>query len=110
MVDPTWTKTCPCGAEVSVNLLGQHHHTDCEFSPLHPGCCDDPVVRRLWYFTAAAGTRCETCGTTWGGSLREKVSAMASHLIDDYNVERKARGEIYDSNLRAIQRNADVQL
>lgn len=109
MSDPTWTKTCPCGAKVSINLLGQHHHTDCEFNPHHPGCCEDPKVRRLWYFTATAGTRCESCGTTWGEELTEKLSAMASHLVDDYNIESSARGEIYGSNLRVIKRSVGVQ-
>lgn len=105
MVDPTWTRTCPCGKEVGINALGQHHHTDCEFDPLHPACCGDSHIRRLWYFSAAAGTRCEACGATWGTHLGEQVSAMASYLVDDYNIEREARGEIYSSNLRALQQS-----
>jgi hypothetical protein len=105
MVDATWSRTCPCGAKVRVNLLGQHHHTDCEHNPLHPGCCSDPSVKRLWYFDGSAGTRCESCGETWNETLRKKVSAMASHLVDDYNIEPKARAVIYQQNRKAITRS-----
>lgn len=107
MVDPTWTKTCPCGAEVSVNMLGQHLHTDCDYDPLSPGCCEDPQVTRLFYWTPDPGTRCENCGETWLGPLKDRVEAMASRLVDDWNIERAARGEIYRSNLRAITPEID---
>lgn len=86
-----------------MNQLGQHHHTDCEFNPLHPGCCSDPSVKRLWYFNGSAGTRCESCGKTWDETFSEKVTAMASHLVDDYNIERKARAVIYQQNRQAIK-------
>jgi hypothetical protein len=104
MVDPTWTRTCPCGEKIRVNQLGQHHHTDCEFDPIHPSCCSDPSIKRLWYFNGSAGTRCESCGETWGEDLSEKVSAMASSLINDYDIERSARAVIYQQNRRAIKR------
>lgn len=65
MVDPTWTRTCPCGAKVSVNLLGQHHHTDCEYDPVTPNCCTDPNLRRIEYHDPDSGVECENCGETW---------------------------------------------
>lgn len=65
MVDPTWIHTCPCGAKVRVNQLGQHHHTNCEFDPLSPGCCPEPELRRDEYHTHESAVTCQTCGETW---------------------------------------------
>lgn len=108
MVDPTITRTCPCGTKVDINQLGQHHHTDCEYDPLHPNCCSDPSIQRLWYFQPDAGTRCENCGKTWGTKLDEKVTAMASHLVDDWNIERKARALIFHQNRRLIEHELEA--
>jgi hypothetical protein len=102
MVDPTITKTCPCGTKVSVNQLGQHLHTDCEFDPTTPGCCGNPCVTRIWSAHPAAGTRCKNCGKTWGAVLEEKITGMASHLVDDWNIEMEARRNIVQQNRRAI--------
>lgn len=104
MVDPTWTYTCPCGEKVDVNMMGQHHHRDCEYDPLHPGCCDDANIRRLYFWTPEPGTRCENCGESWLGPLSARLKAMANRLVDDYNIERKARAEIVRMNHRAILR------
>lgn len=105
MVDPTWIHTCPCGERVRVNQLGQHSHTDCEHNPLHPGCCNDPSLRRIWYANPTSGVRCENCGKVWDGDPETKVKAMASHLVRDYEVPTgPIRGEVQLSNERAIRK------
>lgn len=103
MVDPTWTRTCPCGAKVSVNQLGQHHHTDCEYNPLSPGCCDDSQVRRRFFWRGDAGTRCENCGEEWPGTPLAVREAIAADLVDGFDVGVGPRNEIMESNLRVLK-------
>lgn len=104
MVDPTWTRTCACGAKVNVNQLGQHHHTNCEHNPLNPGCCDDPAPRREFYHAANAGVQCDNCGHRWPGDRRAYLEALAHHLTIDWTFDvRQARGVTYRSNLRLVE-------
>jgi len=61
-------------------MLGQHHHTECEHDVLHPGCCDDPSVKRRFYWKPNAGTRCQTCGETWRGDPDGWVEGLADRM------------------------------
>lgn len=105
-MDPTWTYTCPCGAEVDVNLLGQHHHRDCEYSPLHPGCCDDSSLRRLFSAHPNAGVECKSCGQLWRGSQDAYLKALANNLTEVGDSFRNGpeRAAVYRSNLAILHR------
>jgi len=106
-MDPTYIVTCPCGEEVNVNQMGQYHH-NCphDYNTLHPSCCDDPNVKRVFYFSAEAGTYCSKCGETWNVTFKAYLKAVSSSVITDWSVDRKARPTIYHSNRRIISQFA----
>jgi len=106
-MDPTITKICPCGKKVSVNQLGQHHHNDCEYDPVHPKCCNDPNVTRFFFARKNSGTYCKNCEEIWPGSDEAYLEGLASSLINDWQVDRKARPTIFYNNLRVINQLAN---
>lgn len=108
MVDPTWTQTCPCGAKVSVNMMGQHHHTDCEHDPLHPGCCEDPSLSRRFYWTPDAGVECGNCGEVWRGDRDAYIDALADRMTTPGRfLNGPPRGLICTYHRRLLRRHGD---
>lgn len=102
-MDPTWTKTCPCGVQVSVNQMGQHHHNDCDHNPLHPDCCDDPNVKRRFWWMSDAGTECENCGHVWRGDQIGWEKGLADRMTAPGRfLNGPLRGIIYEHNRRIL--------
>lgn len=84
-------------------MLGQHHHKDCPHNPLHPGCCDDPDVKRRFYWKRNAGTHCRTCGKVWPGDPDEWLKGLADRMTAPGRfLNGPVRGVIYRHHERIL--------
>lgn len=91
-------------------MLGQHHHTDCEYDPLNPGCCGDDSLDRIFLAYSDAGVVCRNCGHVWPGDEEARIDAMANFLMSEsfgFGDEMEARGVVYSHLHRIIEREVE---